>query len=196
MTEPELDPVLKKFLEDSEDPVLERGEPAEEMMEETKEEEVTNPKLAGMWPEADGVLSIAAIQSAFVNSQPRDPSQYLFTRNLIQAQEETGATRRRQGTSDEDGPEETRGMPDALYALYFDWEMQKKAQGGSYRHSEPFKLRVCGLQGKSDFDEETSTWIGKKKGKLACRLKTILRQGGQPLYYLEKDGRPLVRERP
>ena len=58
-------------------------------------------------------------------------------------------------------------MPDALYALYYDWEVQKLAEGSSYRHSEVFKQRVCGLRGEGDeFTDEVSTWIGKKRVNL------------------------------
>jgi transposase InsO family protein len=195
MGEPEVEPALKRLLEDSEDPELERSVFTEESIEEESKHPGDGTKSAtkpaATWPEV-GVMSISVIQQAFFAHQPRNPGDYLFTRDLIHCAEDT---QRRQATEEKktDGPEETRGMPDALYALYFDWELQKRAQGASYRHSDEFKVRVCGLRGEGDeFTEELSTWIGKKKGKLGCRLQKVLSPEGVSLYYLEKDGRPLV----
>ena len=179
----------------------------EEKIEDPEEEKKCEEKR-GEWPSAIGVLSIPCIYQAFLACQPTDPSEYVFAPNLVQGNEDGPKANRRRskkGTEDtsesESEPEveiedaqESRGMPDALYALYYEWAKQKQDQGSSYRHSIEFKTRVCEMKG-GETDATNSKlmdWISKKRAKFGCELKTIAINTELSLTYLEKDGKPLL----
>jgi hypothetical protein len=202
------DASVAQLLVDSKDGELEYERLSDEQMEEAIEESKGDEKR-GEWPAAVGVLAIPRIYRAFLECQPTDPNKYLFGPNLVQGSEEGPKDNRRRskkGESNDNDPEieakdteiegsnESRGMPDALYALYYDWAKQKQIQGCSYRHSSEFKNRVCGMRGgdmEAD-DPKLMTWISKKRAKFACELKVISISPETSLTYLEKDGKPLL----
>jgi len=146
------------------------------------EEEFDNGVRESKWPDGIGVMGIRQIQVAFTKFQPTTPASYTYGPYLLQKEVAGGK---------DDDSEESRGFPDALYALFYDWEMSIIKLGASYAHSEEFKERLKQLKGGNPTSAEVITWIKHKKEKLGYKVKKIKTEDGE-LMYLEKDSKPLA----
>ena len=180
-----LDPAVEQLmLESREDEDLD-SDHEEQIEEETQE---TVPEW---WVNSTGALTISILQEAFVKCQPRSSSKYLYVSDLGKEEEEEDAEA--QGIEKKE-KEAARGMSDALYALYYEWECNKEKHGKSYRHSLEFKQRICGLKGgdaKPD-DPKVMEWMNRKKAKFGCHLQTASTSSGTAFSYLEKSGKSLL----
>jgi hypothetical protein len=175
-----LAPDVEQLMDDSRDDQLEIEVPEEAIEEEEQ-------KVPDWWANPMGAMTIPILQEALVKCQPRDCSKFLYTSDL--GKEEGEAE-----DSEQKGAEESRGMSDALYAMYYEWECQKEKFGRSYRHSLEFKQRICGLKGAGaqPDDPKVMDWMNRKKAKFGCQLHTVLTTTGAAFSYLEKSGKPLL----
>ena len=120
-------------------------------------EQDSDQKVPEWWLEPIGAMTSPIIQEAFVKCQPRDSSKFLYTCDVAEDVDDDG----------EKKGEDTRGMSDALYALYYEWECLREQYGESYRHSPEFKQRICGLKGgdAQPDDLKVMDWMSRRKAK-------------------------------
>jgi hypothetical protein len=175
-----MEPHVEQLMFESRDDELDNEVPQEEIEAETEE------KVPEWWLENIGAMTIPLMQEAFIKCQPRDSSKYLYTSDLAKEDAEPEGSEKK--------TEDSRGMPDALYALYYEWECKKEIFGKSYRHSPEFKQRICGLKGGDvqPDDPKVMNWMNKKKAKFGCQLQTVITNSGAAFSYLEKSGKPLL----